>query len=64
MYLVIEQYNENMEPTFTKFRGKKKALLCLKEQGYTEFDEPFEQNDGIKYSRSEIDYNTAFLVEI
>lgn len=63
MYLVIEQYNENMSPSFSKFEEKRNALDYLKMQGYRDFEE-FEDNDGIKYTRAEIDYNTAFIVKV
>ena len=64
LYLVIEQYNEDMWPTFTKFETEKEAIEYLNSVGYIEFDEGFEQNDGIRFKRSEIDYNTAFIVYI
>lgn len=60
MYLVIEQ---DMRPIFTKFNEERNAVVYLKQQGYKDF-EKFEDSDGIEWSRSEIDYNTAFIVKI
>jgi hypothetical protein len=67
MYLVTEIYTTDIEPTFTKFRGKKKALEYLHQEGYTVFDEEYEQDNGIKCTRvvmEDDEYNIAFLIHI
>lgn len=64
LYLIISLYNEDLNPHIEQFKTRSAALEYLEQLGYEEFDEPFEQNNGIKYTRSEVDFNTAFLIEI